>query len=274
VFKLEILTLSSMNEKEKKTLLIADDVKLFQILIKQTLTSKNYELIFVEKGRQVLDIVMKKDIDLLILDVELPDMSGIEVLRQIRKLNVDMQSVVELKELPVIMVTAYPREEIRREAERLGVISFLGKPIDRKKLRKMVEDVLRGQYEAVARRKLILCADSEPRVQRFYEGTLSDEECTVMCVSSGIEALEAVEFHQPDLIITELNLPEMDGLEFLQTLKESGRDIPVIVISSVGEKEGKEKVKDIGMVKNYLAKPFKLDELRKNVREILKEARD
>jgi len=42
VFKLEILTLSSMNEKEKKTLLIADDVKLFQILIKQTLTSKNY----------------------------------------------------------------------------------------------------------------------------------------------------------------------------------------------------------------------------------------
>ena len=74
-----------MDKKEKKFILVADDVKLFQIFVKQTLTSKNYELIFVEKGREVLDTVMKKDVDLLILDVELPDMSGLEVLRNIRK---------------------------------------------------------------------------------------------------------------------------------------------------------------------------------------------
>jgi len=76
-----------MNKKEKKSILVADDVKLFQLFIKQTLTSRDYELIFVEKGKQVLDTVMKKDIDLLILDVELPDMNGLEVLRNIRKLT-------------------------------------------------------------------------------------------------------------------------------------------------------------------------------------------
>jgi len=135
------------------------------------------------------------------------------------------------------MVTAYPREEIRKEAERLGVVSFLGKPVKRKELRKVVEDVLEGRYQEFGRKKLILCVDSEPRVQKFYEGTLSDRNWDVVTASDGIEALEAVEFKSPDLIITELNLPQMDGVEFLQTLKESNQNIPVIVISSVSEKE-------------------------------------
>ena len=90
----------------------------------------------------------------------------------------------------------------------------------------------------------------------------------VITSSNGIEALEAVEFKNPDLIITELNLPQMDGVEFLQTLKESGQNIPVIVVSSVSEKEGSEKVKDLG-IKKYLSKPFQLDELRESIGEIL-----
>ena len=258
-----------MNKKEKKTILVADDVKLFQLFIKQTLTSKDYELIFVERGKQAIDTVMRKDVDLLILDVELPDVNGLEVLRKIRKLTKDMESVVQLKELPVVMVTAYPREEIRKEAEMLGVVSFLGKPLKRKEFRKIVEDVLEGRYQEFKRRKLILCVDSEPRVQKFYEGTLSSGNWNVITASNGIEALEAVEFKSPDLIITELNLPQMDGVELLQTLKESGQNIPVIVISSVSEKEGKQKIQNLG-VKKYLSKPFQLDELRKSVREILK----
>jgi CheY-like chemotaxis protein len=233
------------------------------------LTSKDYELIFVEKGKQILDLAMKKDIDLLILDVELPDMNGLEVLGNIRKLTKDMQSIVQLRELPVIMVTAYPREEIRKEAERLGVVSFLGKPVKGKELRKIVEDVLEGRYQELGRKKLILCVDSEPRVQRFYEGTLSSRDWDVITASNGIEALEAVEFKNPHLIITELNLPQMDGVEFLQTLKESNQDVPVIVISSVSEKEGQEKIQGLG-VKKYLTKPFQLDELRKSVRDILR----
>lgn len=257
-----------MDKKEKKFILVADDVKLFQIFVKQTLTSKNYELIFVEKGREVLDTVMKKDVDLLILDVELPDMSGLEVLRNIRKLTKDMQSVVQLKELPVIMVTAYPREEIRKEAELLGIVRFLGKPVDKKELKKLVEDVLSGGYQGIKKRKLILCVDSEPRVQKFYKGVLGGKSWDVITSSNGIEALEAVEFKNPDLIITELNLPQMDGVEFLQTLKESGQNIPVIVVSSVSEKEGSEKVKDLG-IKKYLSKPFQLDELRESIGEIL-----
>jgi len=263
-----IIFLSLMNQKKKKNILIADDVKLFHLFIKQTLTSEDYRLIFVENGRDAIDTVMKRDIDLLILDVELPDMSGLDVLRNIRKLTQEMQSVVQLKELPVIMVTAYPQDEIRRRAERFGLIKFLGKPIKRQELRELVKSILEGGYQRIEGKKIVLCVDSEPRVQKFYEGTLSGKEWDVITASNGIEALETVEFKNPDLIITELNLPEMDGVEFIQTLKESNQNIPVIVVSSVSEKEGKPKVENLG-IKKYLCKPFQLDELRKSIKEIL-----
>ncbi len=255
---------------KKNSILVADDVKLFQLFIKQTLASKDYGLTFVETGKQVIDMVMKKDFDLLILDVELPDMSGLEVLRSIRKLTEEMQSVVQLKELPVIMVTAYPREEIRREAERLGVVKFMSKPLKGKELRKIVKDVLKGHYQKSGRRRLILCVDSEPRVQRFYRGTLSEENLDVITASNGVEALEMVEFSDPDIIVTELNLPEMDGVEFIKILKESNKSVPVIVVSSINEKEGKQKIENLS-VKKYLSKPFRLEELKKSIKEILGE---
>jgi len=257
-----------MSREDKRTILVADDVKLFQLFVKQTLNSPEYDLIFVEKGKDALDTIMKKDVDLLILDVELPDMTGLEVLRNIRKLIQDMQSVVQLKELPVIMVTAYPKEEIRREAEILGVAGFFEKPVNRKEFRRLVRDILFGDYRVSRKRKLILCVDSEPRVQKFYQGVLAGKYWDVVTSSDGIEALEAVEFKNPDLIITELNLPQMDGVEFLQTLKETGKDIPVIVVSSLSESEGMEKVKELG-VKKYLTKPFQLEELRKSIEEVL-----
>ena len=90
-----------MSNKKKKIILVADDVKLFQFFVKQTLTSEDYELIFVQKGRQALDMVMKKDVDLLILDMELPDMNGLEVLRNIRN-------------IPQIIIVTH--EEILKEA--------------------------------------------------------------------------------------------------------------------------------------------------------------
>ncbi|MCD6472307.1 response regulator [Candidatus Aerophobetes bacterium] len=250
-----------MNEKTK-IILIADDVKLFQIFLKQSLTDDDYELLFVRTGKEALDTVMRKNVDLLILDLELPDINGVEVLRRIRQITYDMQSVVQLDNLPVIMVTAYPQKEAEIEAKRLGVVNFLPKPIEKKEIKRIVKETLQSQKEQYLKRKLILCVDSEPRVQKFYEGVLETEKYNVTCVSNGLEALEAVEFKNPDLIIIELNLPEMSGLEFLQALKESKKDIPVIVVTSTIDKKTREEVDKIGVYK-YIAKPFRLEELKK-----------
>mgnify|MGYP000486368405 CR=1 FL=1 len=148
-----------MGQNGKKTILIIDDVKLFQLFLKYTLSSSEYELIFAERGKEGLDIIMKKDIDLLIVDVELPDISGLEVVEKVRALNRDMESVVQMKDLPVIVVTAYPTEKVRIQAERLGVSAFLTKPFEKETIRKIVRQVLEGSYKVSSKRKLILCVD-------------------------------------------------------------------------------------------------------------------
>lgn len=257
-----------MNQKGKKLILAAEDVKLFQLFLKQSLESDDHELLFVETGRQALDTVMQRDIDLLILDLALPDINGLEVLQKIRAATSDMQSVVQMKDLPVIILTAYPRKEARLEAEKLGVMAFLTKPIKERKIREIVDQVLRGEYGNHVGRKLLLCVDSEPRIQKFYEGVLGANRWHVVCASNGIEALEAVEFKNPHLIITELNLPEMGGLELIQSLKEENRNIPVIVVSSSSDEETRKKAEGMGVSK-YLTKPFHLNELRKSIEESL-----
>lgn len=258
-----------MNQKGKKLILVAEDVRLFQLFLKQSLESEDHELLFVETGRKALNAVMQRDVDLLILDLALPDINGLEVLRKIRAATHDMQSVVQMKDLPVIILTAYPKEEVRLEAEKLGVVAFLSKPIKEKKIREIVDQVLRGEYGNYAERKLLLCVDSEPRVQKFYKGVLGANRWQVVCASNGMEALEAVEFKNPHLIITELNLPEMGGLELIQSLKEENRDIPVIVVSSSTDEQTRKKAEGMGISK-YLTKPFHLNELRKSIEESLK----
>lgn len=257
-----------MDRDGKKKILIADDVKLFQLFLKQSLISDKYDLLFADTGKQALELALQENIDLLILDLELPDMNGLEVLRKVKMAREEMESIVQMASLPVIMVTAYPTEEARLEAERLNVAVFLTKPIKKQRMREIVEQTLQGAHSGQSQRKLILCVDSEPRVQKFYERTLTSGQQIVTCVSDGMAALEKVEFEKPHLIITEMNLSEMSGLELIEALKETSQNIPVIVVSSTTSKESIEKAEELG-VYQYLSKPFRLQELSKAVRKAL-----
>ncbi|GAJ12515.1 unnamed protein product, partial [marine sediment metagenome] len=121
-----------MDRNGKKKILIVDDVKLFQLFLKQSLMSDKYDLLFADTGKQALELALQENIDLLILDLELPDINGLEVLRKVKMARQEMESIVQLASLPVIMVTAYPSKEARLEAERLNVAVFLTKPIKKK----------------------------------------------------------------------------------------------------------------------------------------------
>jgi len=206
-----------MKEQHKKTILIVDDVRLFHLTVQQALASEDYELIFKTTGKDALNIIMRKKIHLLILDLYLPDMNGLEVLKSIKKIDqkltgvCDSETIAQLKDFPVIIVSAYLEEKLIRQAERIGIAGYMTKPITQSQIKAMVKDVLEGSRKQYSRKKVILCVDGEPRVREFYQGALSDAKHDVITAPNGIEALEKAEFQDIDLIITELNLPEMSG---------------------------------------------------------------
>ena len=107
----------------------------------------------------------------------------------------------------------------------------------------------------------ILCVDDENDILLILSTALS-EDYTVRTANSGKEALASVGEQKPDLVILDLMMPEMDGLETLAEMKKMPEmnDVPVIFLTGVSDKDKIREALNLG-TKFYLTKPFELDEL-------------
>ncbi len=117
-----------------RILIIEDDPLVGQSL-KVLLQKSGFEATTVPIGLAALDSVVRETFDLILADVRMPGMNGIETLKAIRELR----SQFELPRLPEIIITAYEDEEIRQEAARMGISDFILKPFDLKELISVIE---------------------------------------------------------------------------------------------------------------------------------------
>jgi two-component system, chemotaxis family, chemotaxis protein CheY len=119
--------------------------------------------------------------------------------------------------------------------------------------------------------KKILIVDDKPELARIVQQFLSKHYEPVI-KTNGMDAFSWLEQGNiPDLIISDINMPEMDGEEFIKQLKNSGffSKIPVIMLSSTEETGEKVKFLKLG-VEDYIVKPFNPEELELRVSKILK----
>lgn len=103
---------------DKTKILLVDDEVDFLTLMGSIIRGWGYDLIEVSTGKEAVNIVMDKKIDIIILDYKMPEMDGIATLREIRKIN---------KEIPVIMLTGYPNGRSIKSCEELGVSVYTPK---------------------------------------------------------------------------------------------------------------------------------------------------
>ena len=116
----------------KKVILIAEDVKMNMFLIKKIISNilPFVEIIEAENGREALEIVKKRDVDLVLMDVQMPEMDGMEATQNIRLLDLE-----RVKNLPIIALTAGALKEEKEKALNAGMNDFLTKPIDTEHLK-------------------------------------------------------------------------------------------------------------------------------------------
>jgi two-component system, NtrC family, nitrogen regulation response regulator NtrX len=116
-----------------KTILVVDDDKSIRDSLKMVLEYESYEVLFAENGQEALRQLAATSIDLILLDVKMAGMDGLEVLQRVREKRV---------ELPVIMISGHGTIETAVEATKLGAFDFLPKPLDRDKLLVTVRNAL------------------------------------------------------------------------------------------------------------------------------------
>jgi two-component system KDP operon response regulator KdpE len=116
----------------------------------------------------------------------------------------------------------------------------------------------------------ILVVDDEPQITRVLKTTLSSQGYGVRSASDGEEALNEMKQWPPDLIITDLRMPGIDGLELCRRVRVDSR-VPIIVLSVKGEESIKVQALDAG-ADDYVTKPFSVNELLARVRAALRRA--
>jgi two-component system, OmpR family, KDP operon response regulator KdpE len=114
----------------------------------------------------------------------------------------------------------------------------------------------------------ILVVDDEPAIRRLLRNTLSVQDFRVAEAATGKEALEAVRRDKPDLVILDLGLPDLDGMEIIRTVRATS-PVPIIVLTSRGDEKGKVTALDLG-ADDYVTKPFGVDELMARIRAALR----
>lgn len=115
----------------------------------------------------------------------------------------------------------------------------------------------------------VLVIDDEPPIRKLLRMGLSAHGYEVLEAPSGRVSLELLEQEKPDLVILDLGLPDIQGLDLLRMIRSRNESVPIVVLSSRGDEAGKVQALDLG-ADDYVTKPFGMDELLARMRAALR----
>src|SRR5213083_186322 len=207
--------------------------------------------------------------DLAILDVQMPDMDGFQLATAVRADR-------GLARTRLLMLTSAGQRGDGERCRELGIRGYLTKPISRSDLLEALRTVLAGSPEeagtpevvtrhtiAESRATLrVLLAEDNPVNQQVAVAMLVKRGHAVHVSSNGREALEAVQERDYDVVLMDIQMPEMDGFEATHAIRAlpKGKDLPIIALTAHALSGERERCLSHGMT-DYLAKPFKAHEL-------------
>lgn len=114
----------------------------------------------------------------------------------------------------------------------------------------------------------ILIVDDEPPIRRFLRTSLAGQGYRMLEAATGDEALARIRTDRPDIVVLDLGLPDIDGIELIRTVRRTSQ-VPIIVLSSRDNERGKVEALDLG-ADDYVTKPFGMDELMARIRAALR----
>ena len=202
-----------------RRVLIVDDDPEFLGIAAEMLELGDYEAVPALDGKTALEKLREEDFDLVLLDVLMPGKDGWTVLRELKQ-------DPTLRDIPVVMISIADGSEL---GFALGATDYLAKPIGRDQLNQLLRE-----YAIFPGSGHVLIIDDDPEMRGLLRRGLGKAGFAVAEAAHGREGLKQVHERTPDLILLDLMMPVMDGLEFLVELRAeaSTREIPVIVITA------------------------------------------
>ena len=143
--------------------LVIDDTKNIRLLLTQCLKFEGYTVTTASNGTEALEILSHGSFDLIFLDVRIPELSGTEVLRQMRHMGIHS---------PVVMITAFGTVKNAVECTQLGAVAYLQKPFTENKVKQVLEEVLHFKPERSNLDNILSLAEEQIKSSRFSDAEL------------------------------------------------------------------------------------------------------
>jgi CheY-like chemotaxis protein len=260
-----------------KEVLIADDNQTNLDILTHIFQLVGMRVVALKNGGDVIPTLQEAQesenpFSLFISDIQMPDIGGYEVAKKIR------DSKYQFSNIPLIALSSSVERDAQK-CEEAGFDGFLSKPVQREKLFQILDRIMgekkeEGEKHEMVREEIvtqysvredmkhsmrILLAEDNPVNQKLANIMLTKAGYKVEVANNGREAFEKYTASPGDfdLILMDIQMPEMDGLEATKAIREKGFDtIPIIAMTAHALKGDKEKCLDVGM-NDYIPKPIK-----------------
>jgi response regulator RpfG family c-di-GMP phosphodiesterase len=244
-------------------ILLIDDSRTTRKYISAMLTEQHAEITEAENGMAGYNHALSGVFDLIISDIMMPGLSGLDLCSKL-KVNPGTQNT------PIILISSKTNDEWIEQGFKAGASAFINKSEIMSQLTVAINQVLMKRN--FNQRHYILVVEDSPTIRDITVKVLSNAGYRVSSAIHGQDALEKIRVRKPDLIITDLEMPVMDGIVLTTILHLDPvlSDIPVIIASSLGGHSIMHRMLERG-VAAYLTKPFNAEQLIISVDRLLSE---
>lgn len=201
------------------SILVVDDDRDFAESLADALELVGHEVMLAFSGEEAVKIFKENDFDITFMDVKLPGKNGVESFFEMRRMKPNAR---------VIMMTGYSVPQLLEQAVENGAWDVLHKPLEMQRVLKMVEKIKPCG---------VLIADDDPDFLLSIQSLLENEGYSVHVAKDGEEVLKLLQIKKVDILILDLRMPVMSGLDTYLKMKQSGICVPTIIVTAYRNEE-------------------------------------
>ena len=205
----------------KTNILVVDDLRSIRVTLGGILEDKGHNVVTVEDGYQAIEAVKKTHFDIIFMDIKMPGINGVQTFREVKKIDPGAA---------VVMMTAYSVEDLVKEALEEGAYAIAYKPFDIDKIIVLIEELL-------GEKTLILVVDDQFGDRETLKTILEDKGYKVATARDGAEAIKLVRERHYDIIFLDIKMPDMNGVETFEQVKEIDPGAAVIMMTGYTEED-------------------------------------
>jgi len=261
----EVLEVLGASTRAKKLVVLADDSPLIHRHTVPILEDEGYEVLSCHDGAEALEVIRARRPDLVITDVEMPRLDGYGLCKALK-------GDAATAHLPVLICSSLGESADLERGFDAGADDYLVKPVLPEELSTRVHALVAGAMPAS--RERVLVVDDSPAQRHYVADCLARQGFEITTAENGQLALDKARLVRPALIVSDYEMPVMNGFELVHALRRDPelRQVPVIMLTARDSKRDMAQMRAAG-ASAYLVKPFAQDKCVAMVERTLAERR-